>query len=144
MFKACTAESRIGNANIIYAARHHKYARSLLRKYNTLLKASGFVCSVMQPSDFLGIGISHFNNTHNLNASRILDLGLDVINMLLHPKSGVSILNYEHVRKNFHTVLSDGDREAFCVFLCLFSGFKAHAPCCPTDFLCVILSFFRV
>ena len=95
-------------------------------------------------SDFWGLGISHFNNTHNLNASRILDLGLDVINIPLHPKSGVSILNYEHLRKNFHTVLSDGNREAFCVFLCPFSGFKAHAQCCPTDFLCVILCFFRV
>jgi len=127
VFKGCTAESRIDNANIIYAARYHQYTRSLLRKYNTLLKFSGFVCSIMQPSDLWGLGISHFNNTQYLNAAHMGDLGLDVVNMLLHPKSGVSILNYEHVRKNFHTVLSDGDREVF--FQCIVSifCFRPHA-----------------
>jgi hypothetical protein len=140
VFKGCTAESRIDNANIIYAARYHEYVRSLLRKYNMMLKANGFVCSVMQPSDLWGLGISHFNNTQYLNASHMGDLGLDVVNMLLHPKSGVSILNYEHVRKNFHTVLSDGDREVFSSVLCPFYVFQAHA-CAAADF-CVSRVFF--
>jgi len=141
VFRGCTAESRVDNAHIIYAARHHGYARSLLRKYNTLLKASGFVCGVMQPSDLWGLGISHFNNTHYLNASHMGELGLDVVDMLLHPKSGVSILNYEHVRKNFHTVLSDGDREVFVTLVCPLPGF--FGLCCvpvvaQSDILCCV------
>ena len=111
VFEGCTAESRMDNADIVYAAHHRGYVRTLLRKYNTLLKARGFVCTVMQPSDLWGLGISHFNNTQYLNSSSMGDMGLDVVHMLLHPKSGVSMLNYHHVRENFHTVLSDGDRE---------------------------------
>jgi len=111
VFEGCTAESRIDSADIVYAAHHRVYVRTLLRKYNTLLKARGFVCTVMQPSDLWGLGISHFNNTQYLNSSSMGDMGLDVVDMLLHPKSGVSMLNYHHVRENFHTVLSDGDRE---------------------------------
>jgi len=127
VFEGCTAESRIDNANIIYAAQHIEYVRTLLRKYNDLLKASGFVCSIMLPSDLWGLGISHFNNSQYLNDSFMGDMGLDVVNMLLHPKSGVSMLNYHYVREHFSTVLSDGDREVGIVWMgCLLMLCMPH------------------
>jgi len=111
IFEGCTAQGRSENADVVYAFSHREYARRLLHKYGHVLKNSGFVCATMQPSDLWGLGVSHFNNTQYLNSSHRGDLGIDAAHMLLHPKSGVSLLNYQYVRDNIHTVLSEGDRQ---------------------------------
>ena len=111
IFEGCTAQGRSENADVVYASSHREYVRRLLHKYGDVLKNSGFVCATMQPSDLWGLGVSHFNNTQYLNSSHRGDLGIDAAHMLLHPKSGVSLLNYQYVRGNIHTVLSEGDRQ---------------------------------
>jgi len=111
VLSGCMAEGRTDSAAIVYPAIHNGYVRSLLYKYSVFLKNSGFVCSTMQPSDLWGLGISHFNTTNYIDSEHRGNLDLDVGHMLLHPKSGVSLLNYHHVVENVHTVLSEGDRE---------------------------------
>ena len=111
VMSGCTAEGRSDNTDIVYRGEHKDYVRTLLKKYNHILKDGGFVCSTMRPSDLWGIGVSHYKNAEYLNTSYRGDLQIDVARLLLHPKSGVSMLNYEYVTRNIHTVLSDGDRE---------------------------------
>jgi len=113
VMSGCTAEGRSNNVDIVYRGEHKAYVRvcMLLRKYNHVLKDSGFVSSTIRPSDLWGLGVSHYNNAEYLNTSYSGDLQIDVARLLLHPKSGVSMLNYKYVTKNIHSVFSDGDRE---------------------------------
>ena len=96
VFAGCTAQGRADSSDIVYSAEHRAYLRTLLRQYNTVLKDSGFVCKTMLPSDLWGLGVSQFRNAEQ---------DVDVTRMLLHPKSGVSMLNYKYAMDNVPTVL---------------------------------------
>ena len=115
IFPDCSAADQNQNqAQIVYAKSHVLYVRSLLHKHDALLKKNEFQCTTMMPSDLWGLFPSHFANIQYLNASSVGTLQYDAMHMLLHPKSGVSLLNLDYVKQNMYTILSEGDREVSC------------------------------
>ena len=115
IFPDCLAADENQNqAQIVYAKSNVLYVRSLLHKHDARLKMNEFECSTMMPSDRWGLSPSHFTNLHYLNASRVGSLQYDAMHMLLHPKSGVSLLNLDYVKQNMHTILSEGDHKVSC------------------------------
>jgi len=95
-----------------YRLSNISYVRGLLRVHGELLKSHGLVCPTYFPSDLWGIKPSHFTNQEYLNASYSHDtLHLSSLHALMHPKSGVSALNYQTVTQYINTVLGEDDRE---------------------------------
>ena len=95
-----------------YPMHNITYVRGLLRDHGELLKSHGMVCPTYFPSDLWGIKPSHFTNQEYLNASYSHDtILLNSLHALMHPKSGVSALNYKTVTQYINTVLGEDDRE---------------------------------
>jgi len=95
-----------------YPKHNITYVRGLLRNHGELLKSHGLVCPTYFPSDLWGIKPSHFSNQEYLNASYSHDtIHLSSLHALMHPKSGVSALNYQTVTQHINTVLGEDDRE---------------------------------
>ena len=101
----------------LYKMRNITYVRNLLREHGKLLKQSGFACKTYHPSDLWGIKPSHFTNQQYLNTSYNDPIRLSYLHAMMHPKSGVSALNYQSVTEQINSVLGEDDREVSLVCL---------------------------
>jgi hypothetical protein len=106
-------DTNVPPSKVAYDFVHKEYVRELLQTYGVLLKQNGFVCDTLRPSDLWGIAPSQFTNQYYIGTS---NTSLDALYMLMHPKSGVSLLNYDNVDTNINTMLGEGDREVSLCF----------------------------
>jgi len=114
-------DTNVPPPKVTYDFVHKEYVRELLRSHGVLLKQNGFVCDSLRPSDLWGIAPSQFTNQYYIGTS---NTSLDALYMLMHPKSGVSLLNYDNVDTNINTMLGEGDREVcLCFQACCIGTF---------------------
>ena len=105
------------------------YVRQLLREQGRFLKQAHFVCTTYYPSDLWGIKPSHFANADYLHGNLSMGpLHLSALHVMLHPRSGVSLLNSRTVRDQINEVLGEDDREV--LFLEYFVRTHADCPHC--------------